>query len=236
LDEEGDAISMSSENEWSTAYDFLATQALPKINLSIPEFPFSEGPPPVPLFFYAQNQQQTQSSPITTIPINSSIDSTLRSLSQDLPSHLVRILGHKLLPYNLPEWIRPAIQLRKNSQNEVDVDINLEMLYKILHQNALSELNNQRIDSAKSLLLAQLCIDPKNQVTLYNMACAEALAGKTKEALEYLNQAVKNGYNRLEHMLSDPDLESISETPEFLRIANDLTLQHLSYQVGDLQI
>jgi len=237
LDEEGDQITMNSEIEWSTAYDFLATQTLPRLNISLPEFPFSEGPPPVPLYFYQQNNQQhNPQQPINTIPINSSTDSNLRSISQDLPARLEDILGQKLIPYNLPEWIRPAFQLHKNSQQVVDLDINLDTLSIILHRHALAELNSQRIDTARKLLLAQLCIVPTNEITLYNLACTEALAGKTTEALDYLNRAVKNGYNRLEHMLNDSDLISIIQTPEFLRIVSELSFQNIHTQVEGLKI
>eukprot|EP01103_Thecamoeba_quadrilineata_P002688 TRINITY_DN12599_c0_g1_i1.p1 TRINITY_DN12599_c0_g1~~TRINITY_DN12599_c0_g1_i1.p1 ORF type:complete len:283 (+),score=52.19 TRINITY_DN12599_c0_g1_i1:19-867(+) len=235
LDEEGDQITMNTDIEWSSAYDYLAAQPLPRLNISLPEFPFSEGPPPVPLYFYQQNNQQSQ-QPISTIPINSAASPNLRSISQDLPALLEDILGHKLLPFNLPDWIRPAIQLFKNSQNVVDLDINLEVLSTVLHRYALSELDDQRHDSARKLLLAQLCIEPTSQLALYNLACTEALAGKPAEAVEYLSRAVKNGYNRLEHMLGDSDLKSIHGHPEFVRIVNELSLQQLHTQVGGMKI
>jgi len=220
--------------EWSTAYDFLSTQPLPKITLSLPEFPFSQGPPPVPLYFYRADLQQQ--GPVNTIPADSTEDSSLRLIGQDLPTCLERILGHRLLPYNLPEWIRPAIRLRNCSSNEVDMDIDIEMLDNILHRTALSELDNKRTDSARKFLLAQLSINPKSNITLYNLACAEALSGNGAEAIEYLNRAVKEGYRRVEHMIADNDLQSIAHTPEFQRIASNLYMLQIDSQVGVLKI
>lgn len=232
-DEEGDQITMSSEIEWNSAYDFLSTQSLPKITLKVPEYPFSEGPPPQPLYFYVHNADQ---QPCQTIPVNSTKE--LEHISKNLSACLEKLLPEgKLLPNNLPDWFRPAVKVRR-SQNpsEVDLDLDIDKLANILHSRAISELDIHNTDSARNSLQALYCISPKNPITLYNMACCEALANQKALALEFLGQAISNGYTKLEHMMTDSDLEAIRETPEFKKLAQDLHFSQLHSKVTNLKI
>jgi len=235
-DEEGDQITMSSELEWSAAYDFLSTQSLSKVTLTSPQNPFSQGPPPQPLYFY--HQQQHQQGAFHPIPVNSTTDANLKKLSQNLPACLEKLFPEgKILPHNLPEWFRPAVNVRRcDSSNEVDVDINLDLLFSVLHTKALSELGLNQTDSARKLLEAQHCLEPTNPVTLYNLACCEALSGRKTLSLAYLEKAIKNGYNRFEHMISDSDLDSIRGEPEYLALAQELHLSQLNAKVTNLKI
>jgi len=234
-DEEGDQITMSSEIEWSSAYDFLLTQNLPKISLKVPEQPFSEGPPPQPLYFYINNADQQQ-QPCQSIPVNST--ENLSHISNNLPACLEKLLPEgKLLPYNLPDWFRPAVNVRRShNASEVDLDIDIDRLSSVLHSRAISELNNNNTDSARNLLQALYCISPKSPITLYNMACCEALANQKAAAIQYLRLAISNGYTKLEHMLSDSDLASIRGTPEFERLTQDLRFSQINAQVTNLKI
>lgn len=52
-------------------------------------------------------------------------------------------------------------------------------------------------------------------MSIYNIACGLALSGKTKEALDNLEVAVQQGFNRPETILTDPDLKSLHEEPRF---------------------
>jgi len=60
---------------------------------------------------------------------------------------------------------------------------------------------------------------PKNNSLAYNLACALARNGKKKEALTVLAEAVKLGFDKLEHMRKDPDLESLRGEEQFRRLA-----------------
>ena len=51
--------------------------------------------------------------------------------------------------------------------------------------------------------------DPTDSSSLYNCACAYALLGKKKEAVEYLVRSVEAGYIDFAHIEADPDLDSI---------------------------
>jgi tetratricopeptide (TPR) repeat protein len=58
--------------------------------------------------------------------------------------------------------------------------------------------------------------------TLYNLACARALAGRKERALETLEQAVTSGYENGSHVLGDSDFESLRDDPRFQKILTRL--------------
>ncbi len=66
-------------------------------------------------------------------------------------------------------------------------------------------------------------INPQDELTLYNLACAYALAGgKTTEAIEALEASVKAGFNDYQHVEKDPDLDSIRADERYLRLIERL--------------
>lgn len=66
-------------------------------------------------------------------------------------------------------------------------------------------------------------IDASQRATaLYNWACALALQGKKQEALDRLEIAIGEGFNRVETITEDPDLESIREEPAFIAMVDAL--------------
>ena len=66
-------------------------------------------------------------------------------------------------------------------------------------------------------------ISPQDELTLYNLACAYALAGgKTSEAIEALEASVKAGFNDYHHVEKDPDLDSIRADERYLRLIERL--------------
>jgi len=57
---------------------------------------------------------------------------------------------------------------------------------------------------------------------LYNLACAHARSGNARKALENLRRAVVEGLSDRNLILSDADLESIRDTPEFREILSGI--------------
>ncbi len=57
---------------------------------------------------------------------------------------------------------------------------------------------------------------PNTPVFHYNLACLYARMGDKKKALHHLETAVKNGYDNLEQIISDKDLENLRDT-EYLK-------------------
>ena len=57
--------------------------------------------------------------------------------------------------------------------------------------------------------------DPNNFPALYDMACIRSLTGQKEAAIDYLHQALKNGFNDLKHIQVDPDLDNIRDEAKF---------------------
>lgn len=62
---------------------------------------------------------------------------------------------------------------------------------------------------------------PDDFLARYNLACSLALAGRPDEAIDALSRAILLGYDDLDHMESDPDLESIRSHPDFLALLGE---------------
>lgn len=66
----------------------------------------------------------------------------------------------------------------------------------------------------------QVALAPENPGVFYNLACAYALDGNTKEALRNLQISTATGWSAASHAKSDPDLKSLHHEPAFLRIVD----------------
>lgn len=72
----------------------------------------------------------------------------------------------------------------------------------------------KRWDDVKALYYEGLQLHPGNASLLYNLACAEALAGEKDAALEHLAEAVKHPRFR-EFAETDTDFDSLRDDPRF---------------------
>ena len=61
--------------------------------------------------------------------------------------------------------------------------------------------------------------DPDDAMILYNLACAESMAGKREEALGHLRQSVQLDAKFTELAASDSDLDAIRDDPEFAQLS-----------------
>ena len=100
----------------------------------------------------------------------------------------------------------------------------INVTYNQLLNHALAMLDEQGPDAAFKLMIQEaLQTDKVNQAQIYNFAyCFAALAGKTKEAMNLLQEAVcKEGFwYSYEYLMEDEDLEELRKDPAFERIAN----------------
>jgi beta-lactamase regulating signal transducer with metallopeptidase domain/Flp pilus assembly protein TadD len=60
----------------------------------------------------------------------------------------------------------------------------------------------------------------KKSTAMYNLACANSLAGRTRAALDWLERSVDAGFDQHERFINDPDLNNIRNEAEFDRIAD----------------
>ena len=63
---------------------------------------------------------------------------------------------------------------------------------------------------------------PTNATAHYNLACSLALSKRKAAALRSLEEAVKLGYDDLEWMTQDPDLEGLKTDPVFQKLLKQL--------------
>ncbi len=52
-------------------------------------------------------------------------------------------------------------------------------------------------------------------LALYNITCAYSVTNDKQKALKYLEKAIAAGWNNLDHMESDPDMDNIRDEPEY---------------------
>ncbi len=77
----------------------------------------------------------------------------------------------------------------------------------------LGRIDEGKIQSAKALELS-----PDDALMQYNGACFYARLNEKKLALEFLQKAIHTGWENYEWMKRDPDLDSIRNEPEYLRL------------------
>jgi len=63
---------------------------------------------------------------------------------------------------------------------------------------------------------------PRDPRARYNLACSLALAGRTDEALQALQEAVRLGFEDADLLAQDDDLESLRKNPLFRAIVEAL--------------
>ena len=63
---------------------------------------------------------------------------------------------------------------------------------------------------------------PTNATAHYNLACSLALSKRNAAALRSLQKAVKLGYDDLDWMTQDPDLEGLKTSPAFQQLLAQL--------------
>jgi tetratricopeptide (TPR) repeat protein len=76
-------------------------------------------------------------------------------------------------------------------------------------------LDQGHYDEALALFAEGLREHPGNPSLLYNLACAEARAGRKDDAITHLREAIAGGERFAERARSDPDLDAIRDDPSF---------------------
>jgi tetratricopeptide (TPR) repeat protein len=80
---------------------------------------------------------------------------------------------------------------------------------------AMPALREQRYDDAIAMIEQGLSERPGHPALLYNLACAESLAGRSLDALAHLQQAVAADPKSREQAAADPDFDPIRHEPGF---------------------
>lgn len=124
-----------------------------------------------------------------------------------------------------PSWGVPQanLSLTYNKQGRVDeaVDAGYTAI-QLSPWNAgayvrLGEAHQVKGDmkSAETLYRRALRLDPGSPNAYYDLACLQAQTRQPAAAIESLRQAILNGYDRVEYLLEDPDLEPLHHLDAF---------------------
>jgi len=121
-------------------------------------------------------------------------------------------------------WIAASIQTKNLFQSEA--------AKRMLSQVAImADRRGSQALAGDDYRLAALCFElaakasaghPMNPGEYYNLACAYAIWGKEKDALKSLRLAVEKGFDDLELLESDKDLESLRATQHYAVIVEEL--------------
>ncbi len=65
-------------------------------------------------------------------------------------------------------------------------------------------------------------VNPKDQLTLYNLACAYSLHDKVDQAIEALEASVKAGFTDYDHIEKDSDLDALRNDRRYRNLVKRL--------------
>ena len=116
-----------------------------------------------------------------------------KAVAKESETTVLAVGGTRGKAHEPVEWERDAHALRHWATKDWDAAI-----------AELSELHAEHPDRAS---------------TLYNLACAESLAGKSEDALGHLRQSLQLDGKFAEYAADDSDLDAIRDDPEFSAIA-----------------
>tara|TARA_Y100001960_G_C14738945_1_gene861846 strand:+ start:1034 stop:1627 length:594 start_codon:yes stop_codon:yes gene_type:complete len=76
-------------------------------------------------------------------------------------------------------------------------------------------MKNLNYDKALKTIKKGMLLDSKNPHIHYNYACYYSLIGQPKRSLKMLKAAINFGFNKLDQIEIDPDLQKLRQSPEF---------------------
>ncbi|MBI1803161.1 MAG: tetratricopeptide repeat protein [Ignavibacteriae bacterium] len=80
--------------------------------------------------------------------------------------------------------------------------------------------NNKEYENSGEYYDSAFTIQQGTLFSYYNAACSWALAGNKTKALEYLNQSADLGWQYIDHLKKDTDLNSLHQTKEWAELIN----------------
>ncbi|MBN2541433.1 hypothetical protein JXI42_01050 [bacterium] len=121
---------------------------------------------------------------------------------------------------NETDWSKPSTinPFDENIGDFLDTDIGEYWM------KAFAYYDSSNFAESARYYLAYLRHDISNSMALYNLACCYGLLGKTELALQNLERAVHAGFDDFEHILHDPDFDSIKTDDKFITLVDSLIL------------
>jgi hypothetical protein len=97
----------------------------------------------------------------------------------------------------------------------------IEMMYPVM----IHALETKNFGRARNICDQAIIWEPQNPVHHYNLACIEAQAGGARlpYALGALELAIALGFNEVDHLKTDPDLQPLHGDPKFIELVRKAT-------------
>jgi len=201
-DSEGDKIDVTSQLEWHEMFEELKNEKIIKIHVNEGKGPyFKDGPEPVPLYAYTD---ETEKKPVDNKETQLLQSRVCACLTELFP-------GKRILPTHIPAFLEDIVKLIKISDTEADLDVDIPRLQKTLFREGFDRLESKEYEKGRSIFKALLLLTPDDNLSMYNLACAESLLGNIPEAISCLEKAIDLGYSNISHMVNDSDLDNISD-------------------------
>jgi tetratricopeptide (TPR) repeat protein len=136
------------------------------------------------------------------------------------------------LSYLSADWLFAPMDVPAPDQDEFDIQFCEDIIVRNpRYAEVLTILGDAYTKNGKymlglevDLLLAKL--KPNNQTVNYNLACSYALTGQKEEAFLALEKAIHCGYDDLEHLCKDKDLDNLKTDPRFKKLAEALARKY----------
>ena len=153
---------------------------------------------------------------------------------RDLSGYTYLLETHPDMTVKKPEVSRELLIIQAYEFiREKQYELAIQELQKVLEEDPFDFRANYHLGFAylllknftKSIRHFEIArrINPKDELTLYNLACAYALHGDmSNEAIEALKASVEAGFNDHRHMERDPDLGSLRDTDGFKELIDTL--------------
>jgi TolB-like protein/Flp pilus assembly protein TadD len=93
---------------------------------------------------------------------------------------------------------------------------------RALYLGAIALMQLDEPETALKWAERAYAVDPSDPAVLYNLACVYAVGGRTEQAIDYLSQAVQNGFGHREWIDTDADLDSLREDPRFKTLRQNM--------------
>ena len=81
-----------------------------------------------------------------------------------------------------------------------------------------SLIESHDLGEAEHVLRLAIEVFAKSAILYYNLACVLSLQGRLDEAIDVLLVAKSHGYNDVQHLQQDPDLENARDHPRFVEL------------------
>eukprot|EP01125_Pyxidicula_operculata_P005322 TRINITY_DN190_c1_g4_i1.p1 TRINITY_DN190_c1_g4~~TRINITY_DN190_c1_g4_i1.p1 ORF type:complete len:343 (-),score=78.94 TRINITY_DN190_c1_g4_i1:143-1171(-) len=200
-DEDGDNIVISSRVEWDEMLRLNANESTIKLYINILE---GEITTPEIVNAYSESNDGVRTTEVIDNDSSSKVVNCLQCLFKD----------GKIIPFHLPHYLRDVIDCSNTNNDSVDIDINVDKLIDVLHDESSRLIENKEVSEAQKIVSALRILCPDDYDVLFKLACVESLLGNFDASLDAITTLFESGWN-IQDIKSNPALEKTRNTVRF---------------------